>query len=84
MIHNPTAGSRAQPKLSGFVKLLTEDGAEVAVRATARPGDATAIARAAGGEAWDAIVAAGGDGTVNEIVNGLGPNSPSLVSVHKR
>ena len=78
VIHNPTAGSRAQSKLSGFVKLLTEDGAEVAVRATARPGDATAIARAAGGEAWDAIVAAGGDGTVNEIVNGLGPNSPSL------
>jgi YegS/Rv2252/BmrU family lipid kinase len=35
------------------------------------PGDATQIARDAQSEDWDAIVGAGGDGTINEIVNGL-------------
>jgi YegS/Rv2252/BmrU family lipid kinase len=44
---------------------------DATVRPTSGPGDATRIARAALDEAWDAIVAAGGDGTVNEIINGL-------------
>ena len=40
------------------------------VRLTEGPGDALRLAREAEAE-FDVIVAAGGDGTVNEIVNGL-------------
>jgi diacylglycerol kinase (ATP) len=43
----------------------------VTVRPTTAPGDAMQIARSAQSEDWDAIVGAGGDGTINEIVNGL-------------
>ncbi len=42
------------------------------VRVTVEPGDALRIAREARHEGFPAIIAAGGDGTINEVVNGLG------------
>lgn len=41
------------------------------MRATSAPGDARAVAEAAVKEGFSTIVAAGGDGTVNDVVNGL-------------
>lgn len=41
------------------------------MRATSAPGDARAVAEAAVREGFSTIVAAGGDGTVNDVVNGL-------------
>jgi YegS/Rv2252/BmrU family lipid kinase len=41
------------------------------MRVTAAPGDARAFAAAAVTEGFTTIVAAGGDGTVNEVVNGM-------------
>jgi len=42
------------------------------LKATTAPGDACRFAAEAVGEGFDLIVAAGGDGTVNEVLNGLG------------
>ena len=42
------------------------------MKATTAPGDARRLAAEAVGEGFDLIVAAGGDGTVNEVLNGLG------------
>ena len=42
------------------------------MKATAAPGDARRLAAEAVGEGFDLIVAAGGDGTVNEVLNGIG------------
>ena len=41
---------------------------------TTQPGDATALAAQAAADGFDVVVAAGGDGTLNEAVNGLAPS----------
>lgn len=69
VIHNPVAGRRRRRRLRQLLKLLARTDREVRVRPTTRPGDAREIARTA--EGVDLIIAAGGDGTVNEVVDGL-------------
>jgi YegS/Rv2252/BmrU family lipid kinase len=69
VIFNPVArGNKARH----FRRQLDAIGAQCALKATAAPGDAKRLAAEAVGEGYDLIVAAGGDGTVNEVLNGLG------------
>jgi YegS/Rv2252/BmrU family lipid kinase len=69
VIFNPAArGNKARH----FRRQLDGIGAECALKATAAPGDARRLAAEAVGEGYDLIVAAGGDGTVNEVLNGIG------------
>ncbi len=46
--------------------------------ATARAGDAEHLARSAVAQGFDQIVAAGGDGTIHEVVNGLAGSEAAL------
>jgi YegS/Rv2252/BmrU family lipid kinase len=80
VIHNPTSGRRHGRRLQQFVEAATRCGLEVAVRTTGRPGDAEAMASQAACDGWtDALVVAGGDGTINEVINGLaGAASPPI------
>ncbi|CAO3351370.1 diacylglycerol/lipid kinase family protein [Azospirillum melinis] len=71
VIHNPTAGGRRARRLRAVVTRLEARGIGVTVRPTGRRGDAEAFARAADPAEVDAVVAAGGDGTINEVINGL-------------
>lgn len=69
VIFNPAArGNKARH----FRRQLDAIGSQCALKATAAPGDARRLAAEAVGEGFDLIVAAGGDGTVNETLNGLG------------
>jgi YegS/Rv2252/BmrU family lipid kinase len=72
IIVNPTAGNRNRALLDRVVAQLRARGADVTVDLTRAAGHATELARAAAqrGEA-DVIVAAGGDGTINEVARGL-------------
>src|ERR1039458_5328074 len=69
VIFNPAArGDKARH----FRRHLDEIGGQSALKATVAPGDARRLAAEAVGDGYDLIVAAGGDGTVNEVLNGLG------------
>jgi YegS/Rv2252/BmrU family lipid kinase len=69
VIFNPAArGNKARR----FKKFLNELSQQCALKATAGPGDARRLAQAAVATGYDIIAAAGGDGTVNEVLNGIG------------
>jgi diacylglycerol kinase (ATP) len=71
VILNPGAGSAGDAvTLRDEVQRL----GDVTIRETAAAEDATRFAREAVAQGFDLIVAAGGDGTVNEVVNGLSDN----------
>jgi YegS/Rv2252/BmrU family lipid kinase len=44
---------------------------------TEGPGHATALARRLAADGFDPLIAAGGDGTLNEVVNGVLPDAPA-------
>ena len=74
MIFNPTAGGARQRLLQNVVKRLEQADATVTLRPTTKAGDAEVFAREASearADSPDLVVAAGGDGTINEVVNGL-------------
>lgn len=68
VIFNPAArGDKARQ----FQRHLDEMARETALRPTTCRGDARRLAAAAVRENFDTIVAAGGDGTLNEVLNGI-------------
>lgn len=68
IIFNPTARGDKARCLRG---LLETAAGRVELRPTTGPGTAPAIAAAAVGEGFELVVAAGGDGTVREVAEGL-------------
>ncbi len=75
LIGNPIAGGGAEREIRKAQKILAAHGYEVELRLTSRKGDAEHIARTIR-EKSDAaqipmVIAAGGDGTLNEVANGL-------------
>jgi diacylglycerol kinase (ATP) len=72
IIFNPTSGWRRRRRFEAALSRLRARGCEVRVYETRAPGDAERLAAAADPALYDALVVAGGDGTVNEAINGLG------------
>jgi len=79
LIFNPHAGQRnARRELEKALELLTERGWEVAQRETQGKGDGLRYAQEALSSGYEAVIVAGGDGTVNEVVNGLAGSDVAL------
>jgi YegS/Rv2252/BmrU family lipid kinase len=75
VILNPAARGERARRLSARVAALTHGAV---LRSTSRSGEAEGLARAAAKEGFETIVAAGGDGTVNEVVNGIAGSKAAL------
>lgn len=72
LIYNPKSGKQNfEEHLDHVVERLEKAGYEVFPLATKQMGHATSLAQKACEEAADRVVVVGGDGTFNEVVNGL-------------
>lgn len=72
LIYNPTAGpwdmGRTLKRLAAY---LCQQHWQIELVETAQPGDAQRLAQQAAQAGLDLVLVAGGDGTINEAVNGL-------------
>ena len=75
MIYNPTSGKELIKKnLADILSILEECGYEASAFATTpEENSARNEAHRAARAGFDLLVAAGGDGTINEVVNGIAP-----------
>jgi YegS/Rv2252/BmrU family lipid kinase len=79
IIRNPFAGRRdGEDGMAPALGILRSAGWNVSVERTEGPGDATRLASAAVQERYDAVVVAGGDGTINEVVQALANTDTAL------
>lgn len=72
LIYNPTSGrEEMKRRLADILQRLDNAGIETSCHATTGEGDATLAAAEAVERGYDLIIAAGGDGTLNEVINGM-------------
>src|SRR3954467_5369118 len=70
LVVNPRATTTSERSRDVLVRAL-RSAVDLSVEYTTRRGHATSLARAAAESGVDVVVTLGGDGTVNEAVNGL-------------
>lgn len=82
LIENPTAGQDDwAEQIAAARATLEAAGWRVTLRQTEKAGDATAFARQAVADEVDVVVVAGGDGTVNEALQGLAGQRKTALAV---
>ncbi|HKF53131.1 MAG TPA: diacylglycerol kinase family protein [Candidatus Acidoferrales bacterium] len=83
IIYNPTSGrnrSRRLREIEEAARILQGSGIDARLLPTARVGSATELARDAAQNNCGMVVVCGGDGTINEVVNGIaGTDAPLAV-----
>ena len=78
VIFNPTAGRRRAHALWQVLDVMSANGMRIELAETHRAGHATELARDAASTGGRLIVAAGGDGTIAEVANGLAGSDAHL------
>ncbi len=81
VIYNPVAGPKVVSKIDRIRVVLTRRGVPHEILKTVRPGHATRLAQEAALDKANAVIAVGGDGTVNEVANGLAGSETRLCVV---
>ncbi len=71
IIVNPTAGSGRAAKLLPWIRERLSQRPDAELHVTGRPGEAEELTARAAATGCDRVVAVGGDGTIQEVVNGV-------------
>ena len=80
IIYNPMSGrpARRADDVRRMIDMLVECGVSAEAQATAGPDDATQLASAAVAAGSDIIISYGGDGTLNEVIQGMARSQTAL------
>ena len=79
LIVNPTAGPvNVLPQLPIVLNFLEDHGCSATLHQTEHSGEATELARRARDKGIDAVFVVGGDGTINEVINGIAGSQVAL------
>jgi diacylglycerol kinase (ATP) len=82
IILNPYSNRwRAKERIPEVEKVLAQAKLDYELVVTTEPLEGTALAETAVADGFEAVVAAGGDGTINEVINGLlraAPDGPTI------
>jgi YegS/Rv2252/BmrU family lipid kinase len=81
LIYNPVAGRRPakrEREVRAAAAVLRQAGLEIELAPTRRPGMAQELAKAAVANGVDVVLVCGGDGTINEVINGLAKSQVPL------
>lgn len=81
LIFNPAAGGTRRARFDRIAAALREMSCVLTIAETRGPGDAETLARAASAADYDVVAACGGDGTVNEVINGLADTGLALAVI---
>lgn len=75
IICNPGAGSVDDREA---IRAQLQEFPESTIQFTEKEGDATRMAQEAAAGSYDCVLAAGGDGTLNEVINGIAPHAAEV------
>ncbi len=79
LIVNPTSGPwDVRRELPAVLAHLDDHDWQATLHYTEQPGEATDLARSARDQGLDAVFVVGGDGTINEVINGLAESPVAL------
>jgi YegS/Rv2252/BmrU family lipid kinase len=79
LIVNPASGPwKVEGQLPGVLRHLEQHDWSSTLHLTTRPGEATELAQQARDDDLDAVFVVGGDGTINEVINGLAESQVAL------
>jgi YegS/Rv2252/BmrU family lipid kinase len=79
IVHNPASrNAPSRRRLEAAARPFAAHGWEVELQATAAPSHATEIARDAASSGAAVVFACGGDGTINEVINGIAGSDSAL------
>jgi len=81
LIVNPTAGRRRRGLVDAVAARVRQEGWSVDIVETKAAGDARRLAGTCDASRYSVIAVAGGDGTINEVINGLagrGDDAPAV------
>jgi YegS/Rv2252/BmrU family lipid kinase len=81
LIYNPIAGRRPakrEREVREAVAVFREAGLEIELAPTERPAMAHELAKTAAASGGEVVLVCGGDGTINEVINGLSPSRVPL------
>ncbi len=82
LIANPVSGGgSARREVDAVIRSFRKRGHEIEARFTERPGHAEELAREAASGGCDVIIAGGGDGTINEVINGIAGGEKKLAII---